>query len=50
MLFRSAFTDVLANTSRTAEWGIASRRRVEDHFTWEAIAERTLEVYRGALA
>ena len=23
--------------------------RVEDHFTWEAIAERTLEVYRGAL-
>ena len=31
-----------------AQWGLASRRRVEDHFTWEAIAERTIEVYRGA--
>ena len=39
-----------ANTARTAQWGLASRRRVEDHFTWEAIAERTIEVYRAALA
>ena len=46
----AAFTDVLDHTARTAEWGIASRRRVEDHFTWEAIAERTIEVYRAALA
>lgn len=45
-----ALTDVVGNTARTAEWGVASRRRVEDHFTWEAIAERTIEVYRGALA
>jgi alpha-maltose-1-phosphate synthase len=45
-----ALTDVVSNTARTAEWGLASRRRVEDHFTWEAIADRTIEVYRGALA
>lgn len=45
-----ALTDVVSNTARTAQWGVASRRRVEDHFTWEAIAERTIEVYRGALA
>jgi starch synthase len=45
-----ALTDVVGNTARTAEWGVASRRRVEDHFTWEAIADRTIEVYRAALA
>lgn len=45
-----ALTDVVGNTARTAQWGVASRRRVEDHFTWEAIADRTIEVYRGALA
>ncbi|WP_421741769.1 glycogen synthase [Cellulomonas sp.] len=44
-----ALTDVVGNEARTAQWGLASRRRVEDHFTWEAIAERTLEVYRSAL-
>ncbi|KQY43719.1 glycogen synthase [Cellulomonas sp. Root137] len=44
-----ALTDVVGNEARTAQWGLASRRRVEDHFTWEAIAERTLEVYRAAL-
>ncbi len=45
-----ALTDVVGNPTRTAEWGLASRRRVEDHFAWEAIADRTLEVYRTALA
>ncbi|WP_421736088.1 glycogen synthase [Cellulomonas sp.] len=44
-----ALTDVVGDEARTAQWGLASRRRVEDHFTWEAIAERTLEVYRAAL-
>jgi starch synthase len=29
--------------------GAAARRRVEDHFAWEAIGERTLEVYRSVL-
>lgn len=44
-----ALSDVVGNTARTAQWGLASRRRVEDHFTWEAIADRTIEVYRAAL-
>jgi starch synthase len=29
--------------------GEAGRRRVEAHFTWERIAERTLDVYRQAI-
>jgi starch synthase len=29
--------------------GRASRQRVENHFAWETIAERTLEVYRSVL-
>ncbi len=45
-----ALTDVVEAGERTAQWGLASRRRVEDHFSWEAVADRTLEVYRGALA
>ncbi|MBO3102999.1 glycogen synthase [Cellulomonas fengjieae] len=44
-----ALTDVVEHPERTAQWGVASRRRVEDHFAWEAIAERTIEVYRAAL-
>ena len=30
--------------------GIAARKRVEDHFAWTAIAERTMKVYEWALA
>ena len=29
--------------------GVAARTRVEEHFSWSAIAERTMEVYRWAL-
>ena len=29
--------------------GAASRKRVEDHFAWEAIAKRTMEVYNWVL-
>ncbi len=29
--------------------GQAGRRRVEEHFAWESIAEQTLEVYRSVL-
>ena len=30
--------------------GVAARRRVEEHFSWDAIAERTIEVYETVLA
>jgi starch synthase len=32
-----------------ASFGAAGRKRVEDHFSWDSIAERTLDVYRQAI-
>ena len=29
--------------------GAAARKRVEEHFAWEAIAKRTMEVYDWVL-
>ena len=46
----AALTAVVSDPARAAVMGVAARRRVEDHFAWDAIAERTLEVYRGVLA
>ena len=45
----AALTEVASAPSRAAAWGAAARRRVEDHFSWSAVAERTLEVYRSVL-
>ena len=45
-----ALTAVATDRERAAAMGVAARRRVEDHFAWEAIAERTVEVYRSVLA
>ncbi|WP_069386761.1 glycogen synthase [Cellulosimicrobium cellulans] len=44
-----ALTRVVADPARAAEMGVAARRRVEEHFAWDAIGERTLEVYRTVL-
>jgi len=46
----AALTQVVGDPERAAEMGRAARRRVEDHFAWDAIGERTLEVYRSVLA
>jgi len=46
----AALTEAVTDAERAARWGVAARRRVEDHFSWTAVAERTLEVYRGVLA
>lgn len=45
----AALVDAVADTDRAARFGLAARRRVEDHFSWEAIGLRTLEVYRQVL-
>ncbi|BDO42467.1 glycogen synthase [Cellulomonas sp. NTE-D12] len=45
----AALTEVVSDPVRAAEWGHAARQRVEDHFSWSAIGERTLEVYRSVL-
>ena len=44
-----ALTAAVADPVRAAEMGRAARQRVEDHFAWETIAERTMEVYRSIL-
>ncbi|MGH2690359.1 MAG: hypothetical protein ACRDKW_16355 [Actinomycetota bacterium] len=36
-----------ADPGRAAAMGMAGRRRVLEHFTWEAAARRTLEVYKA---
>jgi len=46
----AAMRALLAQPDRAAAFGRAGRRRVEAHFSWERIAERTLEVYREAIA
>ena len=45
----AALTKVVSDPARAAVMWAAARRRVEDHFAWDAIAERTLAVYRGVL-
>lgn len=41
--------DLLAAPERAKEMGAAGRQRVLDHFTWGAIATKTVAVYRQAL-
>ncbi|MFU8873764.1 glycogen synthase [Micromonospora sp. SL4-19] len=43
----AAVNGVLADPARAAELGRAGRRRAVEHFSWDAIAQRTLEVYRS---
>ncbi len=45
----AALTAVLTDPDRAREMGLAGRRRAVEHFSWESIAERTLEVYRSVL-
>ena len=46
----AAIRAILAHPERGAAFGRAGRRRVESRFSWERIAEATLEVYREAIA
>ncbi|MEU4778223.1 glycogen synthase [Micromonospora sp. NPDC023633] len=39
--------EVLADPGRAKELGLAGRRRAVEHFSWDALARRTLEVYRS---
>jgi alpha-maltose-1-phosphate synthase len=42
-------TEVTADPARAREYGRAGRVRAEEHFSWSAIADRTMEVYRSVL-
>ncbi|GAA4376271.1 glycogen synthase [Nocardioides caricicola] len=47
--FAAALTAVVSDPARAAEMGRAGRERAISSFSWEAIAERTVEVYRSVL-
>ncbi len=40
-------TEVTSDRARAREMGRAGRVRAEEHFSWEAIADRTVDVYRS---
>jgi starch synthase len=44
-----AINGLLADPRRARAFGAAGRRRVEEHFAWTAVAERTLDLYRRLL-
>ena len=43
----AAINRVALNPALRVKFGQNGRRRVEDHFSWRAIAGRTLELYRS---
>src|SRR5262245_4697193 len=45
-----AIRTMLEDPARAEGFGRAGRLRVEKHFSWDRIAERTLDVYRDAIA
>lgn len=45
----AALVEAVSDPARASAWGTAARRRVEDHFSWSAVAEQTIEVYRAVL-
>jgi len=44
-----ALNAMVSDPDRAREMGVASRRRVEEHFSWDAIGERTVEFYAKVL-
>jgi starch synthase len=46
----AAVCQLLADPARAAAMGRAGRRRAVEHFSWDAIAERTMGIYRAALS
>ena len=46
----AALTDAVSDPERARRLGAAGRERAVEHFSWDAIAETTVGVYRRALA
>ena len=46
----TALAEMVADPERAKEMGAAGRKRVEDHFAWESIAQKTMDFYRRVLA
>ncbi len=47
--FAAALNKVLADPELAQRYGQAGRRRAQEHFSWDAIAEQTVEFYRQVL-
>lgn len=45
----ATLAEAVADPARAAARGVASRTRVEDHFSWHAVGARTVEVYEAVL-
>ncbi|WP_247661739.1 glycogen synthase [Micromonospora sp. U21] len=45
----AAINTLLADPARTERFGLAGRRRAVEHFSWDAVAQQTLEVYRSVM-
>lgn len=45
-----ALIEVTSDADRARELGRAGRRRAEDHFSWDVIADRTMAVYERVIA
>jgi starch synthase len=41
--------ELVADPARAEEMGRAGRQRAIDHFSWRAIAEQAVELYRSLL-
>ncbi|KAB1930663.1 glycogen synthase [Micromonospora sp. ALFpr18c] len=46
----AAINTLLADQARTERFGLAGRRRAVEHFSWDAIARQTQDVYRSVMA
>jgi starch synthase len=42
-------TEVTSDPKRAREYGVAGRIRAEQHFSWDAIADATMDVYRSVV-
>jgi len=47
--FAAALVDLVSDPDRAAAFGRAGRQRAIDAFSWDAIADRTVEVYRSVV-
>jgi starch synthase len=43
-------SDLLADTAKAKQFGQAGRKRVEEHFSWTAIADQTIDLYKNLIA
>jgi starch synthase len=46
----AALANALSDRGRAREMGVAGRKRAVESFSWTAVAEQTLEVYRSVAA